>query len=67
MTHLYAFSKKGDSKSIIISNAHPSFAVNPAGSTTTEPFAPGALYDIKVDTNGDVVADLNYSCAVLVI
>jgi hypothetical protein len=40
---------------------HPSFAVNPPGPTTAEPFAPGALYEIQVDTNGDAVADLNYS------
>ena len=62
MTDLYAFSKPGDaSKSIIILNVHPSFAVNPPGPTTAEPFAPGALYEIQVDTNGDAVADLNYS------
>jgi hypothetical protein len=62
MTDLYVFSKPGDvSKSIIILNVHPSFAVNPPGPTTAEPFAPGALYEIQVDTNGDAVADLNYS------
>ena len=62
MTDLYVFSKPGDaSKSIIILNVHPSFAVNPPGPTTVEPFAPGALYEIQFDTNGDAVADLNYS------
>jgi hypothetical protein len=62
MTDLYVFSKPGDvSKSIIILNVHPSFAVNPPGPTTAEPFAPGALYEVQVDTNGDAVADLNYS------
>ena len=62
MTDLYAFSKPGDaSKSIIILNVHPSFAVNSPGPTTAVPFAPGALYEIQIDTNGDTVADLNYS------
>src|SRR6202521_2792933 len=62
MTDLYVFSKSGDvSKSIIILNVHPSFAVNPPGPTTADPFAPGALYEIQFDINGDAVADLNYS------
>ena len=62
MTDLYVFGKPGDvSKSIVILNVHPSFAVNPPGPTTSEPFAPGALYEIQFDTNGDAVADLNYS------
>lgn len=61
MTDLYAFGKPGDaSKSIIILNVHPSFAVNSPGPTTAEPFAPGALYEIQIDTNGDAVADINY-------
>jgi len=61
MTDLYVFSKPGDvSKSIITLNVHPSFSLNPPGSTTAEPFAPGALYEIQFDTNGDAVADLNY-------
>src|SRR5712664_303090 len=59
MTDLYAFSRPGDlSKSIIIFNVHPSMAVNPVAPTTREPFAPGALYEIKVDTNGDSIADV---------
>jgi hypothetical protein len=62
MTDLHAFAKPGDpSKSIIIFNVHPSMAVNPPGPTTREPFAPGALYEIKVDTNGDAIADVCYS------
>jgi hypothetical protein len=51
MTDLYVFTKPGDPrKSIIIFNVHPSMAVNPVGPTTREPFATGALYEIKVDT-----------------
>ena len=62
MTDLYVFGKPGDPrKSIIIFNVHMSMAVNPVAPTTREPFAPGALYEIKVDTDGDAVADVCYS------
>lgn len=61
MTDFYAFPKPRDAgKSIIILNVHPSYSVNPPGPTTTEPFAPEALYEVKVDTDGDAVADLAY-------
>ncbi len=61
MTDLYAFPKPGEpGKSILILNVHSSFAVNPPGPTTTEPFAPGALYEIKVDTDGDAIADIAF-------
>jgi hypothetical protein len=60
-TDLYAFPKPGDpGKSILIMNVHPSFGVNPPGPTTAEPFAPEALYELKIDTNGDAVADIAY-------
>jgi Domain of unknown function (DUF4331) len=60
-TDLFAFPKPGDpSKSILIMDAHPSAGVNPPGPTTDEPFAPEALYEIKVDTDGDAVADITY-------
>jgi len=62
MTDLYAFLKPGDtSKSILVLNVHPSMAVNPTRPTTKEPFAPGALYEIRIDTDGDSVADISYS------
>ncbi len=62
MTDLYAFPKPGDpGKSILVFNVHPSVAVNPPGPTTKEPFAPGALYEFKVDTDGDAIADISYS------
>jgi len=35
--------------------------LNPPGRTTTEPFAPGALYEFKIDTDGDAIADISYS------
>jgi hypothetical protein len=60
-TDLYAFPKPGDSgKSILIMNVHPSAGENPPGPTTTEPFAPGALYELKIDTDGDAIADVAY-------
>src|SRR2546426_360906 len=62
MTDLYACPKPGDpGKSILVLNVHPSVAVNPPGPTTKEPFAPGALYEFKVDTDGDAIADVAYS------
>ena len=61
LTDLYAFPKPGDSgKSIIVFNVHPSIGVNPPGATTAEPFAPEALYEIRIDTNRDAVADITY-------
>ena len=60
-TDLYAFPKPGDaSKSILIMNVHPSAGENPPGPSTTEPFAPEALYELKIDTDGDSVADIAY-------
>jgi Domain of unknown function (DUF4331) len=62
MTDLYAFTNPGDrGKSILVLNVHPSMAVNPPGPTTKEPFAPGALYEFKVDTDGDAIANIAYS------
>jgi hypothetical protein len=41
-------------------DVHPSKAVDPSGPTTTEPFAPGAIYELRIDTDGDLVADIGY-------
>src|SRR5207253_1806679 len=61
LCELFAFPKPGDaSKSIVIMDVHPSAGVNPPGSTTTEAFAPGAIYELKIDTNGDNRADIAY-------
>ena len=66
LTDLYAFPKPGDAgKSILVMNVHPSAhdyldRENPLGPTTAEAFAPEALYEIKIDANGDAVADIAY-------
>ena len=63
MTDLYAFTKPGNpAKSIIVLNVHPSFRLDSPEPTTSEPFKPGALYEVKVHRNGDAVADL--ACSV---
>jgi hypothetical protein len=57
---LYAFPKPGDtSRSILIMDVHPSKAL-PEGATTAEPFAPEAIYDLRIDTDGDLLADITY-------
>src|SRR5437773_8550060 len=62
MTDLFVFPKPGvPSKSIIVFDVHSSFRLDSPKPTTTEPFAPGALYEIKIDTNGDAIADICYS------
>src|SRR6476660_5859107 len=61
LTDLYAFPKPGDaSKSILIMDVHPSVGVNPQGPSTDVAFSPAAIYEIRIDTNGDNVADIAY-------
>jgi hypothetical protein len=61
LADLYAFPKPGDSgKSILIMNVHPSVGVNPAGPTTDDAFSTNAVYEFKIDTNGDRIADIAY-------
>ena len=61
LTDLYPFPKPGDAgKSILIMNVHPSAVVDPPGPTTAEPFATEALYELKIDTDSDAVADIAY-------
>jgi uncharacterized protein DUF4331 len=60
-TDLYAFPKPGEAgKSILVMNVHPSAVVSPPGPTTTEPFSPEALYELRIDTDGDAVADVTF-------
>jgi hypothetical protein len=61
LTDLYAFPEPGSGrKSVLIINAHPSHTFAPQVPTTPVPFAHEALYEIKIDTNGDAVADVAY-------
>src|SRR5215203_3095999 len=58
---LFAFPKPEDSsRSILIMDMHPSVSVNPEGPTSAEPFAPEAIYELKIDTDRDAVADIAY-------
>jgi Domain of unknown function (DUF4331) len=60
-TDLYAFLKPGDAgKSILIMNVRPSAGESPPGPATSDPFAPEALYELKIDTDGDAVADIAF-------
>ncbi len=60
-TDLYVFPRPGsDGKSIFVMNVHPSASVKPPGPTTDEPFASEAVYEFRIDTNGDVVADIGF-------
>ena len=61
LTDLYAFPKPGNAgRSILIMNVHPSASFDPPEPTTAEPFATEALYEFKIDTDGDAVADIAY-------
>lgn len=61
LTDLYAFPKPGDAgKSILIMDVHPSSGLNPVGPTTDEAFATDAIYELKIDTDGDAVANIAY-------
>jgi hypothetical protein len=60
-TDLFVFpAPAGTARSVLVIDVHPSFGLNPPGPTTTEPFAPEAVYELKVDTNGDGVADVAF-------
>jgi hypothetical protein len=58
---LYAFPTPGDANhSIVIMDVHPSTILSQQAPTTSEPFAPEAIYELKIDTDGDEVADIAY-------
>ena len=60
-TDLYAFpSPEAAGRSVFVMNFHPSAIIDPPGKTTTEPFSPAALYELRIDTNGDSIADITY-------
>lgn len=61
LTDVFAFpAPVASDKSILIMNVHPSSTLNPAVPTLFEPFASDALYEFKIDTDGDAVADIAY-------
>lgn len=61
LTDLYAFPKPGTAgKSILIMNVHPSTSVLPQRPTVADAFAPDAIYELKIDTDGDSVANIAY-------
>lgn len=61
---LFVFPRPGDAgKSVLIMDVHPSVGIHPPGPTTAEPFAPDALYEIRIDTNDDDVADITYQAS----
>jgi hypothetical protein len=58
LTDLYAFAKPGvGGKSILIMNVHASTSVVPPAPTAADPFAPDVIYELKIDTDGDAIAD----------
>jgi hypothetical protein len=58
---VYAFPKPGEAgKSILIMNVHPSVGVDPPTPTTSEPFAPEALYELKIEKDGDAIEQVAY-------
>lgn len=61
LTDLYVFSKPGDArKPVLVMNVHPAFSLMPPAPTTPEPFAADAMYEFKIDTDGNSVADIAY-------
>jgi Domain of unknown function (DUF4331) len=58
---LFAFpTPEGPDRSVVAMDVHPSLGLDPEGATTTEPFSPEAIYELKIDTNGDAVADVAF-------
>lgn len=64
---LFVFPAPGSrTRSVCAIDVHPSFGINPPGPTTAEPFSPDAIYELKVDTSGDGVADVAFRIRVSV-
>jgi Domain of unknown function (DUF4331) len=64
---LFAFAApEGTPRTVVAIDVHPSFGINPEGPTTTEPFAPEAMYELKVDTNADGAAEVAFRVRVSV-
>jgi Domain of unknown function (DUF4331) len=64
---LFVFPDPEDTtRSVVVIDVHPSAGLNPEGQTTTEPFAPEAIYELNVDTNGDGIAEVTFPLRVSV-
>src|SRR4051794_16842997 len=48
------------SRSLLVLDVHPSVGVNQEWPTDTEPFAPEAIYELKIDTDRDAVRNIAY-------
>jgi hypothetical protein len=58
---LFAFPTPGEgNRSVFVINVHPSVGIDPPGPTMPEPFAPEAIYELKIDSDGDYVADVAF-------
>ncbi|TAZ35438.1 DUF4331 domain-containing protein [Rhizobium ruizarguesonis] len=61
LTDIYAFpSPVREDTSVFVLNVHPSVTLTSLEATTMEPFAPNGLYEIKIDIDGDAIADIAY-------
>ena len=61
LTDIFAFPKPGDaSRSILVMDTHPSHSLTSPQPTTAQPYAPEAVYELRIDTDGDAVADVGY-------
>jgi hypothetical protein len=61
LTDIYAFPSPLRGKtSILVLNAHPSTCLTTLEPTTLDPFAEDAIYELKIDTDGDAVADVAF-------
>src|SRR4051794_33510095 len=61
LTDLYAFPSPQDpGKSILIMNVHPSAAIKPPGPATEEAFAPEAIYELIIETDGQGSSDYRF-------
>ncbi|MDB5651326.1 MAG: hypothetical protein JWL62_2846, partial [Hyphomicrobiales bacterium] len=61
LTDLYAFPAPNETeRSVLIMNVHPSVSLDPEEPTRRDPFAAEAIYEFKIDTNGDHIPELAY-------
>lgn len=65
LTDIYAFpSPVRRDASVLVLNAHPSTSLTTLEPTTADPFAPDAIYEMTVDADGDMIADIAFRVTV---